>query len=228
MSRVVGAVIVVLSSATVLCTSCGLPNMMAAPTRHKLFRAAEHGDVQEVEHLLESGLDPDTSGFYSNRALRIAAHSGQCDVLDVLLKHGARTDDHIAELALREAIDGSHRCAVTLLVDHGVSPNANFYLGGTPLMKAVKTGDQEMVNALLQKGADPNQAAHYEGWVEAEPCSTTPLALAAGLGDLVIVQTLMAGGADPSHRDSFNCSASEAAERAGHPEIADSLKREGR
>ena len=209
---------------SIMTVSCGLPSMMAAPRRHKLFRAAESGDVKQVERLLDHGLNVDTSGFYSDRALRRAAAYGQCEVVKVLLDRGARTDDNIAELALRDAIARDHTCTVALLLDYGASANANYYLGGTPLMSAAQSGNVEAVGLLLRAGADPNLMGHYEGWVALEPCSATALVLAAKHGHAGVVKLLLAGGAEMEHRDEFNCSARDAAEQGGHHDVVTALE----
>ena len=211
--------------ASIICASCGLPSMMAASRRHKLFRAVEAGDVKQVEQLLDRGLNVDTSGFYSDRALRRAAAYGQCQVMKVLLERGAKTDDSIAELALRDAIAGNHACAVELLLDGGVSADSNFYLGGTPLMSATGNEDAEVVDLLLQHGADPNLMGRYEGWVKLERCSATALMLAAKHGNLQTVDLLLAAGAHAGYRDEFGCSARDVAEYGGHTGIVATLDR---
>lgn len=210
--------------AMIALASCGLPSMMAWPRRDKLFRAAESGDVKQVEQLLDSGLDVDTSDRFDERALHRAAAYGQCEVLRVLLQRGAKTDDAIAELALRDAISGDHICAVGLLLDGGVSANANFYLGGTPLMSAAERNSPDSARLLLQHGADPNLLGHYAGSVTLEPCTATALIVASKHGNLSTVKMLVGAGADVAYRDTFGCSARDAAEQGGHDEIVSALE----
>lgn len=67
------------------------------------------------------------------------------------------------------------------------------------LAQAIQSGDPTVVSALLNAGANPNQAANH-GW--------TPLAYAANASafmpkkSLAITRLLLASGADPNRRDS--------------------------
>ena len=205
--------------------------MLTAPKRKKLFEAARAGDVERTRELLDKGLNVDTEGFYSDRALRIASSYGHCDVIEALLNRGARTDDNIAELALRDAISNRHACAVQLLLEGGVDPNANYYWGGTPLMRAAETSDTQIIELLLQHGADPNArgiypdppkrltAEWYEYGVREKECEGAAIILAARGGSAADVALLLAHGADPDIIDSHGCTASLAAERNRHLDV---------
>jgi ankyrin repeat protein len=213
--------------------------MLNAPRRQKLFDATKSGDVRRVQALLDRGLDADTEGFYGERAIKLAAWHGECGVLSTLLKFGARTDDKSAELALRWAISNGHPCAVDLLLDGGVDPNANYYLGGTPLMDATERGDTRVVSLLLVHGADPNARGQYADppkkltadWLEygirEKECEGTALILAARGGSEVNVTLLLKHGADPNGSDTHGCTPLRAARRHENLEAVSALSRAG-
>lgn len=59
-----------------------------------------------------------------------------------------------------------------------------------PLHDAAARGDLAEVKRLLQKGANPNEAARNE--------AVTPLSLASANGNAAVIQALLAAGADPN------------------------------
>ncbi len=106
---------------------------------------------------------------------------------------------------------------VRLLLDRGADPNT-WATGGLrvqPLHSAVAGGDEAVAAMLVEAGADVN-AAQDGGY--------TPLMGAAQNGLAATVALLLAEGADPKALNEDVLTAADLAERAGHAEIAASLR----
>jgi uncharacterized protein len=82
--------------------------------------------------------------------------------------------------------------------------------GNTALMFAAKQGFAEIVEFLLQQGADPNRAGGK--------FAVTPLMLAASAGHVTIAQRLLAAGAEAKTANTDGSTALMAATLAGSPE----------
>ena len=126
-----------------------------------------HEDI--VRYLLDNGADiNDTSQME-------ACYLGNVEMLKILLKHGAdpnwkqpttgETQLHVA--ACRGGQSGTTEC-VRLLLEAGANPNIHtenrvnsdtyggaYVVGETPLHLAAAFGDNEMIQLLLDAGADP-------------------------------------------------------------------------
>jgi ankyrin repeat protein len=123
---------------------------------------------------------------------------------------------------------------VRMLLSIGADPNER--LAGstdwTPLAIAIRSGDPEVVGALLDYGADPNAGwcAPMQTKLDRDPActvaaATTPLMFAAATGDREIVRMLLNRGADASKRDWRNTTAADHAAAAHNLTIADDLRR---
>lgn len=138
--------------------------------------AALHGEhVQLAEFLLQQGADPNGVGYDSGTPLMAAVNYQLVEGARLLLKYGAdvnlaseltgETSLHVA--ALRGFAKGSTEC-VKLLLEAGANPNVHTkngvetpsfasgttVCGETPLHFAAAFGDEEMVRALVEAGAD--------------------------------------------------------------------------
>jgi ankyrin repeat protein len=153
----------------------GCCEMMRGP----LQRATEVGDNQRVQTLLEDGANPNNYTCGRGYPLPYAAHLCNLDAARLLIDAGASTTDIPAELALRNAVRGCSTDVIELLLQRGINPNANYYLGDTILMTAIHRNDVEIVSLLLERSANPEQVGRYEGYVIPRLKETTPLILAA-------------------------------------------------
>ena len=140
-----------------------------------LDAALHGGHVSLAEFLLEKGADPNGIGYDSGTPLMAAVNYQLIDATKLLLEYGAdanlaspltgETPLHIA--ALRGFAKGSTEC-VKLLLTAGANPNVptkvnvetpslasgTTVCGETPLHFAAAFGDEEMVRALVEAGAD--------------------------------------------------------------------------
>jgi hypothetical protein len=202
------------------------------PKPVRLKDAAENGNLEAVQHLLQSGVR--LEGPTAHEALYEAASHCARTMLAVLLDAWSGPPDNMTELSLRTVARKCEPDLVALLLERGADPNANYYLGGTVLMDAVEAGKTQAARLLIQAGADVNGQGRYESpppkpkkhpyaIVEKE-CRATALMIAAGNGNAQLVNLLLDSGATPDLRDSHGCTAEEAARRAGHGEIAESIR----
>jgi hypothetical protein len=125
-------------------------------------------------------------GFISNDSLTVRA--------SVTVKSSSVSiDEEDAELYLKCAVEEGKAEAVKLCLDQGASANCKFkddlY---TPLHTACSSGTSkgsiEVLNLLLEEGADPNSC---NKWRE------TPLLIAANNGHVAACEALLENGADP-------------------------------
>ncbi|HDL41977.1 MAG TPA: ankyrin repeat domain-containing protein [Actinobacteria bacterium] len=97
---------------------------------HPVLGAVVTGDIDELERLLEGGADPD----------------------DV--------DETYADSALTIAIASDCDEAIDLLLEHGASPNVHAAVGFTPVEWAIERRNHEVLQRLLDAGADLNTVNH--------------------------------------------------------------------
>ncbi len=138
---------------------------------------------------------------------------------------------------------------VTELVERGIDPNVSVTDGGTPLIAAVRHGHDNVVEALLNAGAEPTQdaidaALRYErhemvlDMVEAGADPDTRntwstkslLELATERDDVESVRVLLEHGADPNQapgESPFSTPALQVATRRGNVEIVRLLLEHG-
>jgi hypothetical protein len=156
----------------------------------KMMQAAGKGDVQSLSKEIESGADVNGKDETGWTALMMAAVEGQPDAVSVLLKHGAqpRSADKNGDTALIGAAANAsfHEkpqgqvAVVQRLISAGSNVNETNQQGETALMWAAKSGNPELVVALLAAGADRNRrdraghdpAYHVQEWLSMRPNDT--------------------------------------------------------
>ena len=95
------------------------------------------------------------------------------------------------------------------------SPSAHHPRGLSPLVRAAKAGQLDQVKALIEGGADVNDAHGGTG--------TTPLLMAAREGEAGVVALLLSKGADVAAKDSDGSTALLLAAIRGHVDVAKRL-----
>jgi ankyrin repeat protein len=241
----------------------GLSALMCAATRG-------HKDI--VELLLKNGADPTLKDSAGALAWMYAEHNGHHDIAEEL-KNSSTSENQavsisssdqpksvveITETEVTEPVKPSLSVAISqgnletvlqlLDVSHINSPDEN---GWTPIMYASSSGQDQIVKALIEKGADV-KIADPKGWtplmlasfkgntnslkyllekgadVNAKtPKNTTALMVAAGNGFIEVVQLLLASKADINQKDADGKTALAYAIQKNQTAVIDLLKKAG-
>ncbi len=159
------------------------PNLALLAGETPLMVASRGGYPQVVELLLAKGADPNARGARGQTALMWAAAQKHPEVTKVLLAHGAdfnirssvynevmavpphgylpynRAIPHGSDTALLFAARDGDLESARLLVAAGANVNDADAWGVSALTYAAHSGFDDLVEFLLDKGADPNAAA---------------------------------------------------------------------
>jgi cytohesin len=159
-----------------------------------LLKAAENGDLIEVQTALENRANPNTKDNDGQTPLHKAAQEGHVEIVKLLLERGANpnTKNNDGQTPLHWAALSSRVDVVRVLLERGADPNTKDNAGWTPLHEAAYRGRVEIVKILLERGADPNTKDND---------GQTPLHKAAQEGDIDVVKILLERGADPNTKD---------------------------
>ena len=174
-----------------------------------LINAVRTADLEEIERLLNQGVDVNKISMYGVPPLHWAVFHGYPDIVQRLVQAGAdieaRDDDHWT--ASEWAAAKNDRIIMDLLIV------------GPPLVRAVRKDDLEETESLLnQEDMDVNRGDKY---------GYTALHWAARNGDSFFVQRLLQAGADIEAKDSYGWTALQWAAAEGHDIIADILVSKG-
>jgi ankyrin repeat protein len=161
-------------------------------------------------------------------ALLYAAREGRVEAVRLLLAAGANKElaqaDEVRPLVL--ALTNNQLDVARLLIEAGADANGADWYGRTPLWSAIDVRNQEvndgrrdngidraaalqLIDALLQRGADPNSRLRQVTPVRYHVLSLgaftwvdftgeTPFIRAATAGDVTVMKRLLAKGADPT------------------------------
>jgi ankyrin repeat protein len=123
--------------------------------------ATQQRNKKIVELLLTKEAEPNLL----NTALKIASENGDKEITEILIARGADTS-HLSSPEgkekrekrekLFEAVRHGDVAEITKLLDQGVEVDIRDELNQTPLIAAAKVDDKNLVEMLLQKGADVN------------------------------------------------------------------------
>ena len=129
-------------------------------------------------------------------------------------------DQEVLDEALILAATNGHMEAAKVLVTKGARIDGRAY-ETTPLLRATFRNRIEMVDWLLEQGADPNGT----GWLGGHAKGVTAFHLAAADGLVEIVERLQGAGADPRATDDlYGGTPSSWARFHGQPELAERLQ----
>ncbi|MGI9389902.1 MAG: ankyrin repeat domain-containing protein [Boseongicola sp.] len=161
------------------------PNVLDADPIHD---AAKSGDTSALNELLELGSSIEAVSALGT-PLHIAVREGHLDVVELLIERGA--DVNAMSLLGPPVLLATRKKELAILqalMAGGANPNSE---GKTaPILVAAKDGQIELVELLLDFGADPNFTANIEGF--------RAIHEAAKYGHADIVDLLIQRGADVS------------------------------
>jgi len=196
-------------------------------TKEKLiyfgFVSVKTGRHTDLEHVLDSLLDPNTVDEDQRSLLSWAARMGHDKCVRLLLSRGAHVDFIGADVVLTplvEACKNGHAQVVETLLHAGSSVHQLTRMNHTPLMYASANGHIGCAQLLIDHGANFHAVARkesdhrgstkhwgfnqkqseYVDWQDAAE-GTTALHLAARYNRHLIVSTLLEFGAHVNHRD---------------------------
>ncbi|XP_040913251.1 ankyrin repeat domain-containing protein 50 [Toxotes jaculatrix] len=169
------------------------------------LRAAAWGGHEEIVlTLLDYGAQVDRADSKGRTPLIAAAYMGHHEAVEILLDHNAEVN--LADGDGRSALSVAAICAPTaagvkgygevasLLLERGANPGHRDHDGMTPLLLAAYEGHDEIVELLLEAGADVDETAGPDGNVPAA-AAVTPLLAAAAMGHMKTVSRLLFWGA---------------------------------
>ncbi|MCG3179217.1 MAG: hypothetical protein BIFFINMI_01550 [Phycisphaerae bacterium] len=140
-----------------------------------LLDAIGDGNAVQVSYLVRHGTDPDLPNFFNGwRPLFAAVGQGRKEIAETLIQHGAQVNVTCScgGSPLIMAVANKDESMVRMLLAH--EANVNLANGGmTPLHAAVRASAPQLVQLLLDRGADPRARDDQE---------LRPLELAEQLG----------------------------------------------
>lgn len=184
----------------------GVREASFAFTVSDFVKSAGEGRLPVTRSFLDAGMNPNVAAPDGRTALMAAAAGGRGEIVELLLAKGARAT------AKGAASSSSSPLSPVPAAGSGADSPPRSPENLTPLLAAVRGGDERSVSALLKAGASP--AA--EG-----PPDQVPITAAALLGHAAIVEVLA-----PLCRDSLN-SALLLACGKGHTAVMDVLLNAG-
>ena len=139
-------------------------NYMHKDVGTPLCVAADRGDTDLVQILIEKGAEINARNGYIYSPLYIAAMEGHLDVVKVLLDGGARPDNGAEGgiTPVHRAASSGHIEVLKLLLERGAQVNPQVTNTGlTPLHGAAIMGHKDVVKLLLESGADHTMTNLY-------------------------------------------------------------------
>jgi len=150
-----------------------------------IYQAANIGDLETVEKLLESGTDVNQKNRQGYTPLMAA---GTKEIAEFLISKGASVNEStIFGTALHEAVNSRRYEVAKVLLENGASVDAKTNVGKTPLDMAIKWKQKKIAN-LLRK--------HASKTGEELKAAKEPIHAAARQGDIEAVKQHLAAGAD--------------------------------
>ncbi len=175
-----------------------------------LHWAAHRNDLGAVRRLLSEGADPNLANRFGVTPLHEAAIVGNAEMLEALLEAGGDANAAFGEgeTVLMTAARAGDVASVRALLAHGGLPDASeHWHGQTALMWAAIEDHAEVVDLLLEAGAQVDRASTKHDWVKISYSEgnvpktrdlggLTALQFAARQGSMHAVERLLDAGAD--------------------------------
>jgi ankyrin repeat protein len=176
-----------------------------------LIDAMSGRDILQDENLIETlsllisrGASVNGMSSYGETAIKVAAHVGRFDAVQLLLNAGANLEQ-LGWTQLMYAIVFEGLEQVQSLLEQGADQNVRDCWNRTPWLLSIQVGELPKVKLLLAAGANYNERGN---------CGQTPLMYAIGNNRVEVLQWLIAEGCDVEATDDFgNTALMMAAER---------------
>ena len=124
-----------------------------------LMNAARDGDKEKVKKLIENGVDVNKKDKYGESALVRAVEKNHPEIVEILLKHGAKPNVRFTRgmttPLLVASINGYDK-VVDVLLKNGAKIDTIDIDGGTSLMRAANMGHINVIKILLENNAKVN------------------------------------------------------------------------
>ncbi len=136
------------------------------PSDEEVIMAAYTGEIGQLKALLAHGANPNATDGNCESALGIAVLHGEIEMIRLLLRCGAETDQRNAcgftalHLAVSSYLQSAAPEICDLLLDCGADVNACSPYGWTPLMVAIDHEEYDSAKILLERGADATLRRH--------------------------------------------------------------------
>jgi uncharacterized protein len=220
----------------------------------RLVEAAKNRDVSAMRALLKQALSVNSRYPDGATALHWAAHWGDLEMADLLIRAGADVNatDDLGVMPLALACKVGDAAMVQKLLAAGANPNVALRAGETPLMLAARSGNVDAVKALLSRDAVVNVKETTRGqtalmWAAAEKHTDvvrqliefgaevnahsnghySPLLFSARANDVETGRVLLAAGANVNDADGDGNSPLVVAALMGNTAIAKFLLENG-
>ncbi len=190
-----------------------------------ILEASKGGDLKGVQQCITDGVDINSSVKGEYTALQLASKYGHLDVVNLLIKNGAKIDQQVeldglpqvegvidyGDTALMYAISSGHINVVRYLIDNNADVNVKDFKYSTALIYAsTDRGNLEIVKILIDNGADINAKNVFNNGV---------LALSLFSHNFNIAKYLIKSGADMNATDETGDTVLMWATREGNLEL---------
>ena len=171
----------------------------------ELYSCCSQNTYSAVRSLLRCGADPSVAQESGWTPLIVASYNGHIETVTVLLDSGyniinAKTGT--GKTALYVACQQAHYSIASMLLNANANPTIETRNGWTSLLFASSKGYTNIIQLLLQHGADVNYKSTVTG--------TTALVLASTYGHTETVKLLLEKGADTNIEAAIRLAANEA------------------
>jgi ankyrin repeat protein len=182
----------------------------------KLHAATRKRCVKEVQALLESKEDVNSTNEKGLTPLHIAAHKGYLEIVEVLLKFHADIDfkDESGRTPLHIAAHKGYFEIVEVLLKFHADIHFKDESGRTALHIAVEKSHLEVVKVLLNIGAAIESKGQF---------GSTPLHVAIQKGNIQVLSFLLQSGANVDSKDEYGYTPIHIAANKGHLESVEIL-----
>ena len=129
-----------------------------------IHKAARYGQTEVVKYFIELGCNVESKNKLGATPLHVSCLMGHLHTVDFLVKN-LKCDVHAKDnnqwLPIHLAASGGHALVIETLLDqdpdllNAKTGDDDFH--STPLMEAARNGHFEVVNMLIEKGADKNE-----------------------------------------------------------------------